>query len=521
MKHFIVLFLLIFFAVGCASSRGPHEKLRVEVKNGNFDAALEIVKSDKFYPDKNSRLLKLMETSLLQHLKGNYFQAMQGLDQARELSDELFTVSISKKIAGAVGNSNADNYYGEPYERSMIRFYQALNHYSLFQSGQYEAYTLEEKNTTGKGLTKKEMPAKKLSDKEKQFHLTAARSTLLEWNSLLDNYKSTTAGKPVYKDDLLAKVFGAFIHEQMGTAQDKSIALGLYKEAKQVLFKNYNILPTYNKKSSDFVKNFELFGTMEEGQVLKKYVEKTPTYTDLENFIDMQITRLGSNESNSLFVMIENDLITPKTAKKFDFPIPVATIPANLGGDFLSFTGKVLKADVNTAPKIYFEMPMIDYKRPNIDSTITIKDSKGAVVATNKMATFNPLSDLAQYTLSENSVSNYAKVGARVALKHITALTTAYALYAKKKGTNETLAMLAAGAAYSLASKGIEMSEEADLRSWSILPRLYSLATFKLRPGTYSVEYQANKKDAQVHSLGNISVADSGPTTLLKHRIYD
>jgi hypothetical protein len=520
MKKLLFLALISLIAVGCASrNREVHDKIRAEAQKGNFEAAIALVKSDEFYPDKSSRLLKLMEGSLLHHLNGNYYQAMLALDLTKDLSDELFTVSVSKKVISAVANDNADNYYGETYERSMIRFYQAINHYSLFLKGEYESFKVEEKDDEGKIITVKEVPGKKLSDKERRFHLTAARSTLLEWNSLLDNYKSTSGGKPIYKDDLLAKIFGAFIHEQMGDAQNKNIALGLYKDAKKVLFRNFNVLPTYNKKSEEFVKNFDQFGTMEEAEVLKKYVEKTPHYINLEKFIDSQIVRLSNGKKpNSVFVLIENNFIAPKTAKKFEFPIPAASIPASLpGGDFMSFAGKVLNAAANAAPKIYFEMPEIPFIAAIDDQIINIKDSTGKVIATKNLATLNPLTDLAHFNLSENAISNYAKVGGRVVLKHVAALASAYAIYQKQKGTNETFAMMLAGGAYGAANKGIQMSEQADLRSWSMLPHMYSSTAFELAPGTYSVEYKYKDK---VQNLGEIKVTKSDQAILVKQRIY-
>lgn len=520
MKKLILFSTLALLFVGCASrNREVHEKLRKEARAENFEAALEIIKSEDFFPDKSSRLLKMMEGSLVHHLSGNYYQAMLGLDMTKELSDELFTVSISKKIAASVMSDNVDNYYGETYERSMIRFYQAINHYSLFLKGEYEGYKVEEKDGDGKVIQTKDIPAKKLSDKERRFHLTAARSTLLEWNSLLDNYKSTSGGKPVYKDDLLAKIVGAFIHEQVGTAQDKNIALGLYREAKKVLFRNFNVLPTYNKKSEEFVKNFNQFGTMEEAEVLKKYVEKTPHYINLERFLDTQIARLGNTKRpNSVFVLIENSFISFKQAKKFEFPIPASSIPSTVpGGDFMSFAGKVLNAAANTAPKIYFEMPEIPFIPAVDEQVINIKDNSGKVVATKTLATLNPLTDLAHYTLSENAVSNYAKVGARVVAKHVAALVSAYLLYQKNKQSNETFAMMLAGGTYGAANKGIELSEQADLRSWSLLPHMYASTAFELKPGTYSVEYQHLDT---VQDLGVIKVSKSDQAILVKKRIY-
>lgn len=519
MRYFLILSFTMIALFGCASgNRKAHDKLKSQARAGDLAGAMATIKSDDFYPDKNSRLLKLMEESLLHHLQGNYYQAMLGFDQAKELSDQLFTASISKKVASAVVNSNADNYYGETYERSMIRFYQSLNHYSLSQEGNYEAYVVSERDAKGKILREKEMPAVKLTEQQKRFHLTASRSTLLEWNSLLDNYKSTSGGKPVYKDDLMAKIFGAFIHEQMGDAQNKAIALGLYKEAKNVLFRNYNILPTYNKKSDKFVKDFDKLALMNEDEVRKNYVEKTPSAPSLESFIDSQIVRLSNgNEQNSVFILLENNFISPKQVKKFDFPLPAPAVSP--GGDFVAFCSNVLNAAAKAAPKIYFEMPEISAVPVIEDQMINIKDSTGKVVATKNLVTVNPLSDLARFTLAENALSNYAKVGTRVALKHVTALVAAYAVYKKSKGYGEALAAVAGSASYTAANKLIEASEEADLRSWSLLPSTYSLTAFsKLQPGNYTVEYL--RKGVAAQNLGALVVTKADKPYLFKQRIY-
>jgi hypothetical protein len=148
---------------------------------------------------------------------------------------------------------------------------------------------------------------------------------------------------------------------------------------------------------------------------------------------------------------------------------------------------------------------------------INIKDSSGKIVATKNFATLNPLTDLAHFNISEAAISNYAKVGGRVVLKHVAALVSAYAIYQKQKGTNETFAMMLAGGAYGAANKGIQMSEQADLRSWSMLPHMYSSTAFELNPGTYTVEYQHKDK---VQDLGQIKVVKSDQAILVKQRIY-
>jgi hypothetical protein len=229
-SKFLSISFLILLTSCATSGRKATEQLTVFVKANDLTNGLQLVKSDKFYPEERSRLLKLVELGTLQNLNHDYYQSLKTFEKAQELSDQLFTISISKKVSSSVLNDNLDNYYGEKYERSMIRFYQVLDHFLLSQNGVYEANG--------------NIPAKTLDAKEKRFHLSAARSVLLEWNSLLENYKMTSGGVATYKDDLLAKIFGGFIHEQIGSVEDRGIALNLYKAGKTLLFRNLNLFST-------------------------------------------------------------------------------------------------------------------------------------------------------------------------------------------------------------------------------------------------------------------------------------
>ncbi|OIQ19005.1 MAG: hypothetical protein BM556_06895 [Bacteriovorax sp. MedPE-SWde] len=524
MKKFNIVGLLLASTLlfSCATnSRKSHEKLRGLVKSQKLSDAEQFVKSDKFFPEKESRLLKYLETGMIQHLNGNYYQSLKTFDKAKELSDKLFTVSISKKLKSAVGNSNLDNYYGEKYERSMIRFYQVLNHYALYYTGNYEQYDIVTKNEKGEKVNKKTIPAKKLTAKQRRFHLSGSKNVLIEWNSLLDNYKSTSGGQVTYKDDLLAKVFGAFIHEQMGTRHDDKVALNLYREARKVLFRNFNILETYNKKSKKFKSDFKKLPNMSKKKVELNYVAKTRFYKSLDTYLADKVKALKKGKKSNVFVLIENGFVTPKKVKKFEFPIPTDSIPASVtnASGFMGFAGKVLKAGKDSIPKIYFEMPEIPYEPVTGEHKILVK-SKGKVVAEKGFAVVNPLSNLATMTLSEDVLGLYAKVGARVAVKHVAALATSYMIYESNKSKGDFIAMTLASASYAAANKGIEMSEKADLRVWSTLPHNFRLTSLKLPAGQYDVFLVENngKKDSE-KQLGTLNV-DAKKTSLVKFRTY-
>mgnify|MGYP005663842993 CR=1 FL=1 len=124
-KYLLILALLS----GCAThkSRQQAAGLQNALLTGNIQNAIKLVESKKFYPEKRSRLLKLLELGTLRQINGDYYQSLKTFEKARDLSNKLFTKSISKKALAAVTNNNMDNYYGEIYERSLIRLNIALN----------------------------------------------------------------------------------------------------------------------------------------------------------------------------------------------------------------------------------------------------------------------------------------------------------------------------------------------------------------------------------------------------------
>src|SRR5690606_2673265 len=150
MNQKLSFFFLFFLVVSCASHKKNYKELKNFTEKEDYARAIELIKSDEFYPEERSRLLKYLELGTIFYLKGDYYQAFQNFDLASDLSDKLFTVSVSKKITSTVLSDNLDNYYGEKYERSLIRFYQALVHYKLYQTGSYEAYEIKEKEKKDK-----------------------------------------------------------------------------------------------------------------------------------------------------------------------------------------------------------------------------------------------------------------------------------------------------------------------------------------------------------------------------------
>jgi hypothetical protein len=482
-----------------------------------------LVESKKFYPEKRSKLLKLLELGTLKQINGDYFQSLKIFEKARNLSDKLFTVSISKKALAAVTNNNMDNYYGEIYERSLIRFYIALNHYLIYQSGKHEAgyKIVKEKNKDGKLVAvKKAVPEKILSRNEKQFHLNGARAVMLEWDAALENYHSKLAGDTTYKADLSSRIFGAFIHEQIGSRDDKNIALKLYEEAKEILFKNYNIYASYNGSFKKFIKDYEKLPKLPRKKVKADYVKQTNFSKELLQFLNMRIKKLKSRKSKkqNVTILTQEGYIAEKRARRIHIRLPGGAFHGSGNKGILSFTAMLLNSTRGTLPSITFELPEVANKKVKKDIELIIKTKEGKEVSRKKAVLMNPLSEIAFQTLDNKIGSTHAKIGARIALKHVAAIVAAWVAY--KNAGKSIAGKFIASAMYATANKAIAVSEMADTRYWSTLPHSLRMTKLTLKPGEYGIYTKTfvNKK-ISVTKVKDFTVT-KGPQQLINLNLY-
>jgi tetratricopeptide (TPR) repeat protein len=510
-----LLIAALVLITGCAGNQKAIIKYRELVQKKDYKSALDVMKGDSIYTDEESRLLKYLELGTLHLYSGEYYQALQNFDKAHDLSDKLFTVSISKKLAGALGNQSADNYYGERYERSLIRYYTILAHYNLYEKGSYEAFTEEIRDAKGKVISTRKVEPVILDESKKRFHLTAAKSVLIEWNSILDDFKKTSAGEVTYKDDLLAKFVGAVLHEKADNSSDKQIALGLYKESKNTIFRYYNSYQSFNTKFKDFNNDYKKLAEMDTGLVQKNYVATTPLSSALLSYSDEQIKGMNNGERDNVYLVWHEGLISSKEIKKYDFPVGLQSAKVTVGTatDFIGFSKHALVIVDQVIPKIQFEMPTIPYRANNEDLKLVVKKA-GNIVAEKSGLLVDPLSEMAYYTMDSEATSNLVKVGTRVAAKHLAALGGAYLTYKNLKASmGDGFALISGTAAYNLASRGIAETERADLRSWMTLPNQVRMNSFKLAPGEYEL-YSINSATKVENLLGRFNVQASEKVSL-------
>ena len=492
--------LAFALAMGCASvDRQAHQEYHKHLQQGHWRIALERARSERFYADEHSRLVKWLEQAMLHHLQGEYYQAQQLLDRAMALTRSLFTVSLSRKALQAVGSDSLDHYYGEVYEHSLLRFYSSLNHYLLYQQGFYEAHSLEGRPQERRGL----------APQERGRHLAAARAVVVEWNARIQQWRGERAGQTVFKDDLLAKVFGAFVHQRVGGRSELQIARLLYRDAHRVILQNYNVYPSFNLLGEKFKRNYQKLPELSREQVRKEYVLPTPRAQALEQYL---VQRERAARPSNVTVVIHHGLIAAKQPKKYFFPLDLASrIKTIVTGEMTpsDFAIQVLGiVSQGGIPAIEFELPEI--KPPAVTASFSVQIARGdQVLATHPLHLVSPLSEIAQEAVRARALATRLRLGARLAGKHIAAIVSAYAAYqtAVNGGTPEFAAQLLATGLYLAAAKKIASSERADLRSWMSLPHTLNMTAFYLEPGTYQLSLRKDE-------AGEITTYPLPPLTL-------
>jgi hypothetical protein len=511
--------------------------LRAFVQNGEYQKSLDELEKIKAYKKENTKLLYYLEKGLALHLQGKYEESLKALDAAKEIHKSLYTESISKKLEAFVINDSSDNYYGETYERSLIHFYLSLNHLLLYQKSQNQEVN----------------------------QLFSSRAEVMAWDSYLKEQIGEKRGQIFFKNDLMAKVYGALIHEMISSREDNQIALHLYQDAKDLLFRNYNSYPSFNRKFREFNENFKKLPDMNEEEIRKRWVEETIYQRELKKFLASKISNLtkelkrGSNkntpENSSISILLERGIIPQKQAKEIYFPLssflyanPNDSISINVnnyGSDdifqyaqnnlgfkrmpsdytYVGENGYSTRNPFSSDLAINFEVPVLKSNSHEEKMELAIFDNKGKEIKKENLFLISPIGDIAQNALEENEPARNLRIGLRLASKYLAVIVSSYATYnALKKSTSPGLASFLALTEFYLATKVIESLEKADLRFWSTLPQNIYFSNIQLPSGNYQIKLNIeNLKTGELNTrtLGDLKVDNNQNKKIAKFRIPD
>lgn len=465
------IFLILFCVTACGHTGREHAQIIEFVRQGNLTAAQQLAGKKDFYADKPSLLARYFEIGTLHYLNGEYYQALQNFDKAHELSRKLYTKSVSKSVAAQIAGDGLAPYTGEKYELSLLRFYQSLTHYKLYEQGYYESYMAQEDGET------RVIERKELSESEKRLHFNAARASILDWNSLLTTFTNESGNKDAFKQDMLAKTWGAEIHDIYGSSGDRQIARQLYKDARKLLDTAYADYPSYTTKH---------------GERLKQYAAAKGK--DLY---------AGPDKKENVKIILKTGLITPKIPEKVDIRIPLSAFLFSGSKDnFVSCLSNILPGQ-----RISFEIPAVSAPEKAGNYQVVVTTPEGKKAAAKPMVLTAPVSETAYREYKNKRGALIAEKSARLTAKYAAAAVSACAVY----DPNDAFKWLAAYAAFAASAKLIEASEYADVRYWGLLPNAVFQQSLFLKKGSYNGEIRSNGQKLKTFSF---TVDESRPVLI-------
>ena len=525
MRRLPVLFCLLILAMasGCAT-KNVRKQARDDFARGDFAEAEKKLASSDVVSEAKNRLLTLVSLGSIAHEAGRYEKSNLFFDQAAELAGQLYTTSISEVAATAVVNDNSQSYAGLDYEISMIYYYLAMNDLMIGYAG---------------------------TPKEINKSFSSARTRILAWDSFLETVRSKNRGKPVYKDDVAAKLLGAYVHRLIGTREDRQIAKVLYSDVRSLLVKSLAMFPAFNRKAGEFRGAYRDFHKKELDEVRRKYLDATGHFDKLEKFVDVSARNLA-RDTKSTLVILDSGMIPEKSEKVFTVGLStlidsiedektrravdqIGTVALlqfapriGIGVVALAVAGSVMSDEnnkpdtvasaVDRAVGFEFKLPCIPEVPTDVDYKLVFKSKEGAETEV-PLAVVNPVNDFASLEVEARSSAVAAKTGIRVGLKYLTGLVAAYAAYKAAESVGEYLAVLAAMATWIAAKKVVDATEAADVRAWDLLPQTISMTEVDIPPGKYDLTAVGVRgADNWTFGLGEVEITDK-TKNIVKRRV--
>jgi tetratricopeptide (TPR) repeat protein len=127
MRGFASLSLGALLLVGCATTLSLRELNGYVLRNEFAPAAEKVEKLKSGYGEKNA-LLYYLDRGMLLQLAGQYAESNQVFDNAKKTAQEHFTKSVTSHLSTFLVNDLMTPYYGEDFERALIRLFSAVNY---------------------------------------------------------------------------------------------------------------------------------------------------------------------------------------------------------------------------------------------------------------------------------------------------------------------------------------------------------------------------------------------------------
>lgn len=435
------IFLLFLFA-GCRHRFTHYEEITALLASENYlEAAQKVEESKEKVYSKNDRLLYYLDLGMLYHLAGEYEKSNEYFEKAEQTVDELFTKSISKEAASLLTSDYARPYEGEVFERVLINVIRALNYLFL---GELDEALVE---------------ARKVDHK-------------------LGVYRDAYGGKLTYSEDAFVRYLMGMIYESAGELNDAFISYRNALYAYRHYASAYNTpIPPHLK--GDVVRVAKALGFYDEIEELKK---------DFGEMKEREIPR-GYGE----VVFIHMNGLAPRKVEE--------VIQVAYGQGLVFVRAQEVstdeQADVNRAMNLAGSIAgdvNVNIAFPKFEKrNYTIKSSAIEIEGREKEVPTYLAEDIEAIAIKDMEDKRgriYARTVARAIIKY----TLAYAGGAGAGKVAEEMGGKLAGKITGFLAKkafaaAASATEEADKRSWQILPAQFRIGKAIVKEGSHTFHF--------------------------------
>ena len=465
----IPFFLVIFFKrifglvlgsvvfLGCSGPMAHYAGIERSLLVGQPAQAIQIMQAAKEEYGTKNRLLFLMDQGMVFHLAGQYAESNAVLEEAHLLIEDLYTKRLRDEASSLLLNEARQPYVGAPHEHVMVNVVKALNYAAQQQWDEalVEARRIDHRLNV-------------LSDKEE--------------------------GKDTYHEDPFARYLVGLLYEIAGDTNNAYVG---YRKAEQVYQEGqvWTRVPLPDVLKSDLIRTANRLGLHEEA---KRYQEHYPEVAYQQE--------VSQNRQLAQLVVLTYHGHGPKKEDLFiDVPISLdalrlvaLTKPGLRGSTRKTRGGEALLYGIHgRIARIALPRFTLNKRSLALD-TIQVRGTT-ATITTQSQRMYD-INAVAEKTLADEYDSLVLRAVARTAMKMAAAEGIAIgARAAAGKNNRDWVGPLVGGIArvFALAT------EEADIRSWRMLPGEIQFARIWLEPGDYSVAI--NSGEIQVNATESSS----------------
>lgn len=459
-KIFNLIFLFILSS--CATQFTYYSTIKTFLSSDQYDNVLSLIEENKLkeYGEKNA-LLYWMDKGIVLHYAGKFEDSIIAFERAEKLADELYTKSISEEASTFLISDNVKSYAGEDFERIFINVFQALNYMFLYK---YEDALVE---------------ARKVDHKLKTLQV---------------NY----GGKNVYKEDAFMRYLTGLLYESQGELNDAFVS--------------------YRKSIKEFVENKKIYtfdipqDLLYRSLKLAKKLGMKEEFNEILSKFNLSYEKLNLNYDNNIgeLVILHYNGFAPY---KIDHYIEITF------GEGWTYVGSIQVSgdaarDVQKARQVARSIASNEQflvAFPKFVPTpcrikyalVEVYDDKKVKVCSTKTTIVEDIETIAIKNLEDRIAWIKTKAIARAAIKYALSRAITQKLTEKSDELSKWLVKKALQTASTV-------TEQADKRSWRILPKEINFATLELKPGKYSIElsfYDKNNNFIQKRVYSDLTIA--------------